>query len=202
LDRRRTILAALLLLAAGFGAGMVFRRPIARRLQALLPVTTEQVRLDAVSLLSVLAPDPRLPAVLPKDAPEWGPFWEQWDARRARYSPEQLADLRARLEGFLDFLQAEYADAAEIYRTGRRPEDASDAARELRLRVRQDFGETGEALLRQADELREEAYKASPRVAGVDPDLPDYGEKFDDLLRRWLPLAQARVAELTAPAPR
>jgi hypothetical protein len=199
MDVRRKIVIASVLVAAGVGAGVVFRSVVLRSVAWVVPATperwAEQVRLDAISLLDVVRPDPRLPEDLAGQA-EFRSFWED---RRSKYPPDRLADLRTRLHDYLDFLQAEYADCAEIYRNGPRERLQSDAAREARRRVTAGFGEFAKkTLLPQADELREEAYRASPKVAGYDPDLPDFVQEYDDL-RAWLPRAHARVDELTAP---
>lgn len=202
MDSRRRLLIGLALLTAGVFAGVQARPWLARL--TVGPVTQEQIRLDAVSLLDVLRPDPRLPDDLAADPEGWGGFWEAWDARRARYSPEQLEDLRTRLGDYLDFLRAEYADCEEIYRLGR-PDHVqvqSDAAKEARRRVRAGFGAFADTLVRQADEMREDAYESSPKVAGGgDPDVPDYRALMDDLTTKWLPLAETRVVQLTAPLP-
>ena len=200
MDIRRKILIGTVLLVVGVLAGIQARPWIAR--WAVGPVTPEQIQLDAVSLLDVLRPDPRLPDDLAADPEGWKGFWAAWDPRRARYSDEQLADLRRRLDDYLDFLHAEYADCAEIYRLGR-PDHVqvqSDAAKEARLRVRADFGAFAETLVKQADEMREDAYTSSPKVAaGDDPALTDYRDAYDELVQKWLPMAHARVDQLTAP---
>ena len=198
MDIRRKVTATILLLAFGAGVGIILRPWIVRTVADVVPLSdatwTEQVRLDAVSLLDVIRPDDRLPETL-RDQPE---FWEAWDKRRRRYTPERLADLRTRLFDYLDFLHAEYAECADIYRSGIRPDQRSDAAEEARRRIRAGFGEFAATLERQADELREEAYRASPKVAGYAPDEVNYIE-LEEGFRTWLPRAQARVEELTAP---
>jgi hypothetical protein len=195
-DRRRTTLALVLLLALGMLAGWLARGPILGAFRSTRAVDDEQVRSDAIDLLQVVRPDENLPAELPAE------FWAVWDAQRRRYPPERLADLRQRLDAYLDFLQAEHADAREIYRNGLRPEGRSDAAEEARRRVRAAFGDFARTLEEQVDGpkgLREDAYKASPKVAGFDPELPDYEEVYLDLVQNWFPRARARVDELTAP---
>lgn len=205
MDPRRRTAIAVLLLACGVIAGFFFGAPLSRAISAAVsrtvPMTDadwrEQVRLDAVSLLAVVAPDPRLPETL--DDPALAEFRAKWDERRAKYPPERLDDLRTRLHDYLDFLQAEYADCAEVYRAGRRPETRSDAAEEARRRVQAGFGAFAATLMKQADELREEAYTSSPKVAGgEDPALTDFRQEYDDL-RAWLPRAHRRVDELTKP---
>ena len=198
---RRTIVFGSFLVAAGVAAGVLFRTDLLRAAGAVVPATAaqwdEQVRLDAVSLLDLVRPDERLPETLDGQSE----FWAKWDARRAAYPAGRLDDLRNRLHDYLDFLQAEYADCAEIYRDGRRPEGRSDAASEARRRVAAAFGDfAARTLLPQADALREEAFRASPKIGGEpDPDLPDFVESYADLRDRFLPLAHRRVDELTRP---
>ena len=198
MDTRRKVTAAILLLACGAGLGVVLRPWILRTVADVVPMSeeawTEQVRLDAVSLLNVLRPDERLPASL-HDQPE---FWDAWNKRRRRYTRERLADLRTRLRDYLDFLNAEYAECADIYRAGIRPEQRSDAAEEARRRIRAGFGAFAATLERQAEEMREEAYRASPKVAGYAADEVNYVELQQGFLE-WLPRAEARADELTAP---
>ncbi|MCE9634146.1 MAG: hypothetical protein K8T90_00445 [Planctomycetes bacterium] len=205
MDARRRTALAVLLVVSGVLAGVFFRVPILRALSgvvsATVPMTAaawdEQVRLDAVSLLAVVAPDPKLPESL--DDPAMAEFNAKWAERRAKYSPERLDDLRTRLHDYLDFLQAEHADCAEIYRSGRRPETRSDAAEEARRRMHTGFGVFADTLTKQADDLREDAFRASPKVArGEDPDVTDFRQEYDDL-RAWLPRAHRRVDELTKP---
>jgi hypothetical protein len=53
--------------------------------------------------------------------------------------------------------------------------------------------------VRQADDLREDAFRSSPKVAkGDDPEATDFRQEYDDL-RAWLPRAHRRVDELTEP---
>lgn len=194
---RRRWVAAGALLAAGITLGAVLRSDVVRAVGRFVPRSEaswrETVREDAVSLLAVINPDPRLPEDL-ASAPE---FVEAWRARRGAYSPERLADLAARLEAYLVFLEAEHEDAAEIYRSGIRPDvGTSEASRAAREGVRSAYGPFAETLLRQGDDLREQAYRASPKTAGYDPYLPDYAEQAR-VLREWLPRARARVVELT-----
>lgn len=195
MDRRRTALLLVVLLVAGLAAGW----KLAPWFRGLRTVDDEQVRTDAIDLLQVLRPDGRLPEKLPDE------FWRVWDEQRRHYPPERLADLRRRLHDYLDFVQAEHADAKEIYATGLRPERRSDAAEEARRRVRAAFGEFADTLVAQVDGptgLREDAYKASPKVAGYDPDLPNYEDVYLDLVQNWFPRARARADELTAPLDR
>jgi hypothetical protein len=192
---RRKVTVAVLLLAGGFAAGWLFRPELTDVWRAVVPPSEgwwqETVRRDAATLVALVRPDPRLPAELPPD------LRARWDENRLRYPPERLADLRRRLEGYLALLEAEYADAAEIYRSGQREFATSDAAREARRRVEADFGPAAAALLAELDQLRDKAYLASPKTAGYDPDEQDYVALERDL-REWLPRARARIAELTA----
>jgi hypothetical protein len=201
MERRKQILAALLLVAAGLAAGYVFAPWIAWGVRSAIPKSAaewdEQVRQDATTLVrDVLAPD--LPDEL-ASAPE---FRARWDVQRAQYTPERLADLRRRLGTFFDFVVAESADCAEIYRLGRgaAPEKRSDTAEAARKSLRADFGEFAATLEAQADEQREVAFQASPKTAGFSEDLPDFRQQYDDLLE-WLPGAKLRADELTRPAP-
>lgn len=207
MDTRRRISIALVLVVAGVAAGMTFSAELRRAFDALVhgavPLSeadwSEQVRRDAVTLLAVVAPDPKLPESL--DDPSMAEFNAKWGERRAKYAVERLSDLRGRLHDYLDFLQAEYADCADIYLSGRRPETRSDASEEARRRVGAGFGEFAPTLLAQADQLREQAYRDSPKVAkGDDPDTVDFRLEYDDL-RAWLPRAHRRVDELTAAPP-
>lgn len=200
---RSTFRWAAVLLVVGFAAGIVFSgtlRGWAREVRfRLVPPSdaewTEQVRLDAVSLLAVIRPDPRLPDTLPSVV------WEAWDPRRRRYSPERLNDLRSRLHDFVEFVDAEHADCSEIYLTGRRPEGMSDAAAEARRRVAAALGaDAAKREIDAMDALREEAFRSSPSVAGRDPDLPDFAAVREDI-RRWRAQAFARADELTRPLP-
>lgn len=201
MDRRKKILAALLLVAAGVACGYVFAPWIAWVLRTSVPRSeaawNEQVRADAVTLVrDVLAPD------RPPELAESQEFRKVWDAQRARYPEERLTDLRRRLGDYLDFVVAEYADCAEIYRLGPggAPGRRSDGAEEARRALRASFGEFAATLESQADEMREEAFRSSPRTAGWSEDMPDFRQAYDDLLR-WLPGARALAERLTQPVP-
>jgi hypothetical protein len=200
--RKRTVLGAVILLAAGVAVGIVFRAEVASVGRTLFPppilAPEDRIRADARSLLDVVKADPRLPETL---AGQTG-FWKSWDARRALYTPAELEDLRRRLNDYLDFLAAEYTDCAEIYRTGAFDTTQSDASKEARTRIRADFGDFAEVLVAEALKLRDTAYKASPKVAGYDSSLDNFVDAKADLFN-WLPRARARIDELTAPpAPR
>jgi len=193
-DARRRVVLGVLLALLGFGLGWIFRDPLLHALRQVFPPSEatwdEWVREDATTLLGVVGPDPRLPEELPQE------FLDHWDRRRRRYPPERLTDLRRRLDDYLDFLEAEHSDCAEIYRAGIRENVLSDAAKEARRRVTADFGPFAETLIRQADALRDEAYLASPKTAGFDPDATNFVESREDL-RNWMPRARARVIQLT-----
>lgn len=198
--RVRTLAIALFLLLAGVLAGVLFAQELSDAVRTLRfrisPPTDaeweEQVREDAATLAAVLAPNESLPDELP------GEFWEAWNPRRRLYTDARLADLRRRLDGYLDFLQAEFHDAAETWRTAPRSPLRSDAARDLREQLRRDFGGEAERMIAQADALHEDAYRHSPLVIQPAEGDPDYAQMHRDILL-WLPRAHARAAELTAP---
>jgi len=195
--RGRSARWAAVLVAAGLVAGIAFSgqiRTLARSAwRAVVPLSEsdwdEQIRRDAVALLDLVSPGTS-PESLPAE------FSAAWEPRRGGYPPQRLAELRRRLDGYLDFQSAEYAECAAIYRGEQEPTTLSAAAREARDGFRRDFGAAADPLIAEADQLREAAYEESPKVAGYDPDLPDYRKLYEDFLT-WLPAARARVAELT-----
>ena len=137
--------------------------------------------------LPLLKPDLRVSRVL-DDHPE---FFERWGAVRADRGQAHLDELRRRLHTYLDFVESEYADAADIFDAGQ-ADVLSERARERRERMRADFPPIGdgpglgEEIIRQYDEkVREAAYRASPEVAAGDPDQIDY-RALNEHVRQWL----------------
>ncbi len=125
-------------------------------------------------------------------------FWERWWDRVEPEDRPFCDELRARLELYLDLMQAEYADAAEIYTSGRLPEGLSETARALRVQARQRLGPEIEETLAGFDTLRNTAYRVSPEHGGLDPDLRDLTLE-NHQLRTWLPEARSLVIRLTEP---
>ncbi|MCG3135387.1 MAG: hypothetical protein HMLKMBBP_03037 [Planctomycetes bacterium] len=197
-SRRKTVTFLVFLLAFGVAGGIVFRGPIRDLWRGAVGVSDAdwdgQIAKDAGSLLELVRPDRA-----GIDLRGQKPFWDAWDARRGRYPDERLAELRARLHAYLDFMEVEHGECAEIYRTGMTPDRRSAAADTARAKLKSGFGELGETLVKQADELREEAYRSSPKVAaGFDPAVTDFVRALDDL-RKLLPTARRRADELTEP---
>lgn len=196
--RKRRVATLVVLLVSGVAAGVIFRGPLRDLVRGVVPASDadwdRQVAMDASSLLEVVRPDR-----VGVDITSQKLFRDAWDARRGRYPPEKLADLRERLRSYLDFLEIEHGECADIWRTGATPDRRSAASDAARDRVVRGFGELGPKLVRQADDLREEAYRSSPRVAaGVDPDDTDFVAALE-ALRRALPACRRRVDELTEP---
>ncbi len=153
-----------------------------------------QIAQDALPLTQILRYDFQVENAAEIDA--------AWEKRRGLYDEEHLAELADRLTAFVDFQTAEYADAKDIYLAGRRPEKPSSATAVAHARLRAAFPGPSQEMISQFDErVREEAYKASPRVAlGDDPDLAKYDAIYDDVVARWLPEAKATIRRLTEPA--
>jgi hypothetical protein len=148
-----------------------------------------QIALDAPQLTQLLRYDFQLENARPVE--------EAWAKRKALYDDEHLAELREKLTAFVDFEVAEYADAKEIYLSGKRPERPSQGALAAQERLRAAFPAEAEEMIAQfRDRVREVAYRSSPVVAGADPAAPRLDERHD-LVMKWLPEARARVAELT-----
>jgi hypothetical protein len=153
-----------------------------------------QIAQDALPLTQILRYDFRVEHAADIDA--------AWEKRRGLYDEEHLAELADRLTAFVEFQTAEYADAKHIYLSGSRPEKPSSATAIAHARLRAAFPGTSEEMISQFDQrVREEAYKASPKVAGGDdPDLAKYDAIYDDVVARWLPEAKATIRRLTEPA--
>lgn len=153
-----------------------------------------QIAQDAVPLTQLLRYDFRVVNAADIDA--------AWEKRRSLYDAKHLADLAERLTAFVDFQTAEFADAKDIYLSGRRPEKLSSATAIAHARLRAAFPATAAEMISQFDKrVREAAYTASPKVAlGEDPDLTKYDEIYDDVVARWLPEARATIRRLTEPA--
>jgi hypothetical protein len=185
-DRRRWYVFGLFLVLAGAGLTWILVRP------AVLRGAQEraQIEQDAVSLSQFLAYDFQVEEHAEDAA---------WGKRKALYDDEMLARLREALNAFLDLEVAEYGDAKDIYLSGVRPENPSDAARAAQAKVRAAFPTHGEKMIQQfKDGVLEKAYKASPVVGGgVDPDLPKYDATYDDLVANFLPKARKRIDEMT-----
>jgi hypothetical protein len=185
-DRRRWYVFGTLLVVAGAGLSWILVRPM------LLRGAQEraQIEQDAVSLSQFLTYDFQVEAHVEDEA---------WGKRKPLYDDAMLARLREALNAFVDLEVAQYGDAKDIYLSGVRPENPSDAARAAQARVRAAFPTHGEEIIRQFKEgVLEKAYKASPVVGGgVDPDLPRYDATYDDLVANFLPKARARIEEMT-----
>lgn len=190
-SKRRMHVFAVLLVLIGAGAWFVVRPmlgPSAAQWDA-------QIRQDAVPLTQLLRFDFRVEDAAIVEA--------AWEKRRVLYDEVHLGDLRERLSAFVDFQVREYAEAKDIYLSGRDPGRPSMDELALNERLRRGFGEeAAQEMLRQyAERLREAAYRASPKVAGEpDPDAPRFDEMYDELVGDWLPQARAAVDRLTAPS--
>jgi hypothetical protein len=154
----------------------------------------EQIRRDALSLRDYLRPDPWV-----EDDPK---VEAAWDKRRVLYDEKHLERLRERLDAYVDFEIAEWADAKNIYLSGRLPDKPSDNALAARTKLEEAFGDDAKPMIEDfAKGVREPAYRASPKVGGgIDPDLPKFDEAYDKLAAEWVPKARARIGKLTAPA--
>ncbi len=179
------------LLVAVLGIGY-FAAPLVRELFPSDGDWQEQVRRDAATAVDVLAPE------VPADLAEIDGFWEAWDARLGLYDDTHRAELRAALHVYVDALEAEWADVAEIYAVAADTRTPSASVRERREALRETFGPVADAWLADLDRLRSRAYAASPAHSGLDPDLPDYGE-LSLAVREWLPMARERADLLTTP---
>lgn len=193
-SRRRYVTGALLVVA-GAALWTFVARPL------LGPSSREweaQVAQDAIPLTQLLRYDFRVEDSAAIDA--------AWEKRRALYDASHLAELAERLTAFVDFQTAEYADAKDIYLSGRRPERPSSATALAHARLKEAFPDAAGEMIAQYDRrVREAAYTASPKVAlGEDPDLTRYDEVYDDVVSRWLPEARETIRRLTEPgrAPR
>jgi hypothetical protein len=188
-ETRRKYVFALLLVLVGAGAWFVVR-PL------LGPSAAEwnaQATQDAISLTQLLRYDLRVEDSAQIDA--------AWEKRRALYDEAHLADLRDRLNAFVDLQVREYGEAKDIYLSGRDPTRRSTSELALNERLRRAFGPAADQMFEQfGGRVREAAYKASPKVGGEpDPEAPRYDEIYDDLVKSWLPQARATVERLTAP---
>ena len=183
----RRLLIAVILLGVGF-----FVAPLVRE---LFPSDAEwevQIQADAQTAIQVLQPYEI--DELPDE------FTERWRAQLEPYDGAQRADLRERLLLYLEFLEAEYAEAADIYTAGSDPERPSAALGAIRARLPAAFGTDAQAMVKDADVLRLDAYRLSPRHGGLDPDAPDFRIEAQSI-RDWMTIARPRVELLTA-APR
>jgi len=185
--RRIALLVALL--AAGF-----FIAPLLAEFFPTKAEWEQKLQMDAHTGVQVLRPDPRLP----ENLDGLDEFWDAWDVRLDLYDDEGRAELRRRLHVYLDFLEAEYADAAESYGSGEDAGGPSDTAQLRRDALRTAFGALADTIIEQADALRDEAYRASPEHGGFDPDQPNFRLERERI-RAWLPRARARADELTTP---
>lgn len=188
MDSRRKYVFGAFLVLAGAGLFVFVVRP------ALGPTEGEwsaQIDSDAVPLTQALRYDFRL-----EDAPQ---FDAAWAKRRVLYDEEHFATLRERLMAFIEFQVAEYADAKDIFQTGRRPEELSGPAQDAHAALRRAFPAQAEEMITQfRDRIREEAYKASPKVGGgADPDREHFDATYDDVIGNWVAGARARAVELT-----
>ena len=188
----RRVLILVVLLAAGF-----FLAPVIAEMFPSKAQWEEKLRTDAVTAVQVLRPDPTLPDSLAG----LDDFWAAWDARLDLYDDERREELRRRLYVYLDFLEAEYADAAEAFTSGEDLGGPSKTAASLREDLRAAFGAEAEVMIEQADRQRDAAYRASPKHGGYDPDQPDFRLEAE-VIREWLPRARARADELTTPVDR
>jgi hypothetical protein len=189
-DRRTKYVRAAVLILIGAALFWFGVRPLLGRSDAAWEAL---VRQNSVELTQVLRPDPWV-----EDSPQ---IDAAWDKRRAQYDEEHLLVLRGRLMAYVDFVLAEWADAKNIYLSGRLPDKPTDNALAAQAKLKEAFGADADEMIKQFREhVREPAYKASPKVGGgLDPDLPRYDEMYDKLAADWLPKARARVERLTAP---
>ncbi len=189
MDVRRRVFIAIMLVVVGAGLGWFVVVPQIRR-----PARKgQQVLQDAITLTQLLRYDFRIEDSKPID--------EAWNKRRPLYDETMFRELRDDLTAFVEFQVAEYADAKDIYVSGRRPDESSDTARAAQEALRAAFGAEADVMIAQyAQRVRESAYKASPRVGGgLDPAMPRYDAIYDDVVTKWLPQAKARIRELTSP---
>ena len=190
LARRRTHVFAALLLLIGAAAGLLV-------FSMLGPSAAEwnaQVTQDALPLTQLLRYDLRIDDAAAVEG--------AWAKRRVLYDDDHLADLRERLNAFVDLQVREYAAAKQVYLSGDDPARRSADESVLNERLRRAYGNSvADEMLRQFGErVRESAYRASPKVAGgADPEAPRFDEMYDDLVADWLPQARATVERLTAP---
>ena len=189
MDKRQKAVVAVLLVLMGAAFWAFVVRPL---MGPPAVVWEAQIRQDSIDLIQVIRPDPWV-----EDAPGWK---AKWGVRKSLYDQAHLDELRARLLAFVEFELAEYAEARDIYRSGRYPERPTEAARAAQERLREAYGDEAQKMIDQfRNAVREPAFRASPAVAqGVDPDLPKYDELHERILVDWAPKARARVAELTA----
>lgn len=198
---RAKLLIVLLSLLAGATVAVIARQ------QNWFPGEADweaQVASDTEELLKVLGPPPELSVDLDAE-PE---FWTRWDEHRRAYAeePRRLEQLRGNLMAFVDLMEAEYgdvraitlADSSEVVSVMESP---SRAVREGRRRIVERLGPLGEAIVADAEALREEAFRASPGVAGYDLDAEDFAELGLRVSTEWAPRARERVRRLTEPLP-
>lgn len=182
----RRLMIAVVLLGAGYFGVQLVRESVPGE-----DAWEAQLQADADTAIQVLHPGLG-PETLPQE------FWDRWDLQLEPYDAERRAELSRRLHLYLDFLEAEYAEAAEIYTAGVEPERRSDGVRELRARLPAAFGPSAAKMIADADALREDAYRLSPRHGGADPDAPDFREEAEGV-KAWLAIARPRADALTAP---
>lgn len=191
LDVRTRSLIAVVLILVGFFGAILGRK--------LLPVG--EGAWDAQIAADFEAPwrDVLRPQLHPEAVVEMPEFQEKWEARRKLYDQGHMARLREVLHAYLDCLEAEYADAADIYQSGD-SELMSDSARRARERFAELLGPAAEPVFADFKEnLREQAFRDSPVTAGRDPDLPDWRE-WSTQLQDWLPEARRAVDRCTTVA--
>ena len=184
MNRVRRLLIAILLLAVGYFLAV----DVLPRYFPSDATWEAQMQADAAAAIVVL--NPSAPFELPEE------FWDRWDLQMEPYDDERLADLRSRLRLYLEFIEAEYAEAAEIYTTAADTRAPSGELRALRARLAAAFGPTAEKMVADADLLREDAYRLSPRLGGLDPDAPDFRLEAQSV-RDWMTIARPRADALT-----
>lgn len=180
---RRLFMVVVAVLAAGAFLSAYFARSIEPQDARF----ERQIEADLDTWMQFLRPDPRL-FKTPEEVPE---FLDAWEPRRALYDAPHAEDLRLRLHAYLDFLVAEYADAADIWDSGR-DDVLSAPAKAARETLRQRLGPLAAKLIEQSDTtVREEAFRTSPLTIS-DPDAPDFRKIYQDV-RDWVPVAKAAV---------
>jgi hypothetical protein len=154
-----------------------------------------QMQSDLESWMQLLRPDPRL-LKTPEEVPG---FLEAWQARRSLYDAAHADELRLRLHAYLEFLAAEYADAADIWDSGR-VDVVSQPAVRARMVLRKRLGPFADRLIEQSDTtVREQAYLTSP-VTIRDPDATNYRRVYLDILD-WVAVAKEAVDRHVAVEP-
>lgn len=137
--------------------------------------------------LQFLRPDPRL-FKTPEEVPE---FLENWELAKQVSDEAQIEEIHRRVHIYLDFLETEYADAADIWDSGN-DQIISQAARENRKRLTEAFGELGQLIVEQSnDDVREAAFKSSPKTI-TDPEAANFRHIYQDI-RDWTVVAREAV---------